>query len=659
MIAQIRTVSLLLVLALAPALIPALARPADAGLAEAMDAVRRQDFEAAFEAAGAPASVAHDVVEWHWLRAGRGDAATVLAFLERNGDWPGIPWLREKSEGAFVTASFSDVLSMFDEVEPQTPDGVLAYVNALRAAGRGGEADATLVLGWRTMAMGATQQSAFLAAGGDLLPPHNVARLDRLLWDGHRLSARRMLTSVDDGTRALALARLALQEQAAGVDTLIERVPEDLADDPGLAYDRFEWRARKGRTDDALELMIERSTSAQSLGQPESWAGRRRGYARQLMRAGEHQRAYEVAMRHGLVDGSDFADLEWLSGYLALTFLDQPETALLHFLRLDEAVQSPISKGRAKYWTGRALDALGDTEVAQIAYREGGEYQSSFYGLLAAERAGLPFDPSMANPPELAPWQEAEFTKSTVFRAAVELWEAEEYVLAERFFTHLTESLTPEDAARLGQMALDLDDPHLSVMISKRAAQDGVILAGYYYPLHPVADEDLPMAQEMVLSIARRESEFDPGVISGAGALGFMQVMPATGQLVADDLGIRASHSSSRMLEDWRYNAKLGANYLATLAAQLGGNVSMMAAGYNAGPGRPLRWMEDYGDPRGRNAEIDIVDWIEMIPFNETRNYIMRVTESLPVYRARLGKEPLPIPFSEELRGATLRAYAP
>ena len=651
MTALIRTVSLLLLMALA--------RPAAADLAVAMDAVRAQDFEAAFEAAGAPASIEHDIVEWHWLRAGRGDAAAALSFLSRNPDWPGLDWLREKSEGAFVTAAFADVLAMFDEVEPQTPDGVLSYVNALRAAGRNGEADATLVLGWRTMAMGANSQSAFLAAGGDLLTPHNEARLDRLLWDGHRLSARRMLTSVDDGTRALALARLALQEAAAGVDTLIERVPDALADDPGLAYDRFEWRARKGRTEDALELMMQRSTSAEALGDPEKWSGRRRGYARELMRAGEYQRAYEVAMRHGLSEGSDFADLEWLAGYLALTWLEQPETALLHFLRLDDAVQSPISKGRAKYWTGRALDALGDTQVAQVAYREGAAYQSSFYGLLAAEKAGMPFDPEMANPPELAPWQEAEFTKSTVFRAAVALWEAKEVVLAERFFTHLTESLSPEDAARLGQMALDLGDPHLSVMISKRAAQDGAILAGYYYPLHPVAEEDLPMAPEMVLSIARRESEFDPGVVSHAGALGFMQVMPATGRHVAGELGILAAHTTGRMLDDWRYNATLGASYLATLAGQLGGNVTMMAAGYNAGPGRPLRWMEAYGDPRGRNAQIDVIDWIELIPFNETRNYIMRVTESLPVYRARLGKDPLPVPFSEELRGATLRAYAP
>ncbi len=165
------------------------------------------------------------------------------------------------------------------------------------------------------------------------------------------------------------------------------------------------------------------------------------------------------------------------------------------------------------------------------------------------------------------------------------------------------------------------------------------------------------MAEEMTLAIARRESEFDPNVVSHAGARGRMQEMPATAELVAGELGILANHKTSLLTADWKYNARLGATYLAGLAGDFRGNVVMMAAGYNAGPHRPKAWMERYGDPR--DGEPDIIDWIEHIPFNETRNYVMRVTESLPVYRARLGKTPLPIPFSQELSGSTLHAFAP
>jgi soluble lytic murein transglycosylase len=194
-------------------------------------------------------------------------------------------------------------------------------------------------------------------------------------------------------------------------------------------------------------------------------------------------------------------------------------------------------------------------------------------------------------------------------------------------------------------------------MIGKRVARRGLVVPAAYYPLHPIADQTLPMAPEMTLAIARRESEFDPSVQSGAGARGLMQIMPATGREVAAGLGRKSEHSTERLTSDPVYAAELGAAYLATLSRQFNGNVVMMSAGYNAGPSRPDRWMRIFGDPR--EGDMNIVDWIEHIPFRETRNYVMRVTESLPIYRARLGETPLPVPFSDELTGSTLLSYAP
>jgi soluble lytic murein transglycosylase len=194
-------------------------------------------------------------------------------------------------------------------------------------------------------------------------------------------------------------------------------------------------------------------------------------------------------------------------------------------------------------------------------------------------------------------------------------------------------------------------------MVGKRLARRAIVVPFGYYALHPLAERDLPMAPEMTLAIARRESEFDPGVQSGVGARGLMQIMPRTGQAVAQRIGRSGSHTTERLISDPVYNAELGAAYLATLAGYFNGNIIMMSAGYNAGPSRPDRWMQVYGDPR--RGEIDIVDWIEHIPFRETRNYVMRVAESLPVYRAQLGKDPLPEPFGEELIGSSLLAFAP
>ena len=660
---QVMTRVLTLLFLLFSALSGAAAAESGAALKKAMKEMRGGDWDAALAAAGPRGSVGRDIIEWHRLRSGAGTAAEVEAFLGRNPDWPGLDWLRRKSEPAIIAAGKPHILAFFADEPPQTPEGVLAYAGAQIAAGQQGDGEASLVMAWRTMPMREATQAAYLSAYRPLLAPHHEARLDKMLWDNHVESARRMLPLVDDGHRKLAEARIALHEQSPGVDVRIEAVPPALTGSAGLAHDRFVWRDRKGRDDSAIELLLERSTSAKALGEPAAWAGRRLDLARMLMGNESYKKAYRVASSHFTTPEAGYvhADLEWLSGFLALRKLNDPKTALTHFKNFDAAIASPISKGRAGYWLGRTYEALGKKEEARKAYAMGARYQTSFYGLLAAERGGVPFDPLLRKPPELPSWKSAAFRESTVLQAGLLLLTADETDLGERFLTHLVESQDDTAAAQLGQMALDIDRPHLAVMIAKRAAQRAQILYGAYYPMHPVGKLKLPMAPEMVLAIARRESEFDPAVISGAGARGLMQVMPATARLVADTLGILGAHDTDRLTREWDYNAKLGANYLAKLAGDLGGNVVMMSAGYNAGPGRPIRWMQRYGDPRRKDAkdETEVVDWIETIPFDETRNYVMRVTESLPGYRARLGEEPLPVPFSAELTGSTLLTFAP
>ncbi len=649
---------ILVFILLIAAILPGSRATAD-DLKEALSLMRAEKWTEAARAAGQPQSVGWDIIEWHRLRAKMGSAADVVSFLKRRPDWPGLAYLRRQNEDTVAALPRTEVLAFYDGRRPQTPEGALSFARAMIAAGRRGEGEAEIVLAWRTMAMGSAIQAEYLRDFSALLKPHHSARLDKLLWEEHRVSAKRMLALVPEPQRKLAEARIALQERTPGVDAKIAAVPDKLQDAAGLAYDRFVWRDRKRMQDSAIAMMMDRSTSADALGEPGKWLRRRRDFARQLMRDKKYEDAYQLAAYHFATpeDGYGYSDCEWLAGYIALQMLRDPELAAYHFNRFLDSVETPISIGRGGYWLGRAYAAMGEVDKAHEAYAKAADFQTSFYGLLAAEKLGRPFDPALANPPELPDWRNAAFLGSSVTKAGLMLLQAGDLALAERFLTHLTEGLTPVQARQLGQMAVDLNEPHLAVMIAKRAAQDGVELQGAYYPLHPVAKHALPMAEEMTLAIARRESEFDPYVVSHAGARGLMQVMPATAELVAGELGILANHKTSLLTADWKYNARLGATYLAGLAGDFRGNVVMMAAGYNAGPHRPKAWMERYGDPR--DGEPDIIDWIEHIPFNETRNYVMRVTESLPVYRARLGKTPLPIPFSRELSGSTLHAFAP
>ena len=622
----------------------------------AMDAMRAGNWQNAAAIAQRDGAVAADVIEWHRLRAGRGDYAEVTAFLDRRPDWPGEAHLRSKSEDAVIDAGQPAVLSFFAVTPPQTPRGVLAYAQAKAARGEHGEAEASIVLAWRTMWLSDRSHALFLAAHSDLLEQHHTARLSNMLWQGAIIDARRMLDLVPDGPKTLGLARISLQNLNENVNGLIDAVPENSRGDAGLQYDRFTWRARKGNSASAKQLLRDQSTSVDALGRPQAWSNRRRSLARDEMRDGDPKLAYQLASRHFLTTGSAYADLEWLSGYIALRKLNDPATALGHFLRFDKAILSPISKGRAGYWIGRAYDALDDPAQADQAYINAAQHQTSFYGLLAAERAGLAFDFDLVADDPLPDWRGSDMAKSPLFEAGLLLQASGELDVAERFWTHYAESLDLYQAGQLGRAAIDVNQPHLAVMIGKRLAQRAIVLPEPYYALHPIAYRNLPMAPEMVLAIARRESEFDPKVQSGVGARGLMQIMPETAKEVAAGLGRSDEHTIFRLISDPEYNADLGAAFLSTLAGRFDGNVVMMSAAYNAGPSRPIRWAEMYGDPRG---QMDVVDWIEHIPFRETRNYVMRVTESLPVYRARLGKTPLPIGFTEELKGSTLLAFAP
>ncbi len=621
-------------------------QPASA-LGAAFVSIAQDDWPEATRRATPAGQVGKDVVTWHRLRAGDATLDEYRAFLTDHTDWPGLVQIRRKGETAISAATASTkVMTYFENGFPDSGHGVLQLARAYIADDQAGDAAAAIVLAWRTFALTKLEHNAFLANYKDLLVTHHTARLDMLLWRGRFGGARRMYPLVSEDWKALAEARIALRRKAGNVDTLITAVPKSLQTDAGLAYERFLWRAKKGFSESAVELLLERSTSAEALGEAGHWANRRRQLARQMMREGDGVTAYRIAASHHLSEGSDFADLEWLSGYLALRYLNDPKTALAHFQSFRVAVKSPISLGRAGYWEGRAYEAMGDTGSAQASYAFGAEYQTSFYGLLAAEKAGFSMDAALTGAEAFADWHEAGFMSSEVLQAALLLHQADQKPLAKRFFLQVAEGLNRTEIGQLTDLVLSLNEPHIALMIAKQAARHGVVLPRAYYPLHDLAKEKLPVNTELALAIARRESEFNPGVESGVGAKGLMQLMPRTAQSVAEELELE--FEVERLLTDWRYNARLGSTYLARLQDEFGASPILISVGYNAGPSRARAWITAFGDPR--SAGVDVVDWIEHIPFRETRNYVMRVVESLPVYRARLSGKTPPLSLSSELR---------
>ena len=617
-----------------------------AGLRTALAAAGAEDWAAA--TAAAEGQVSDDIVEWLRLRSGEGQLGEYEAFLQRRPDWPGLGLLREKGEAAVARSTSAErVLAWFNGGQPETVEGSFALIRAYTALGQTDVARAEAVRAWLALSFTAEQEAALLEAYPKALAQLNEPRLDRLLWDGEATEAARMLPRVGADWRKLAEARIALREDSPGVDAKLKAVPAALSNNPGLAYERFIWRMRKDRYEEAATLIVDSSSSAETLGRPEDWAERRALLARRLLRDGDPRMAYRVAASHHLAGGSDYADLEFIAGFVALRHLGDAQAGLDHFRRLTAAVSTPISLARGAYWEGRALDQLGQTDAARAAFARAAQNHTAYYGLLAAERQGMPLDPEILGRQQYPDWQTASFADSSVLQAAILLQQAGDRALAKRFLLHLAEGLNAQELGQLGDMALSLDEPHFAVLIGKQAAERGIILPRVYYPVTDLVPDGLAVSRALALSIARRESEFDPGVISPAGARGLMQVMPETARMMATKLG--KSFDRARLTSDPAYNAALGSEYLKQLLEEFGPSIALIASGYNAGPGRPRAWVEQFGDPR--RDDVDVVDWVEMIPFSETRTYVMRVAESVVIYRAKLKGEAGPIDLTGELKG--------
>lgn len=641
--------SALLSLGLLAAPLPALADELGS-LKDGLQAAAGQDWDRLLADAPSAGAIGGDILRWQWLRAGEGRLGDYEDFLARRPDWPGLALLKEKGEEAAARSTDpARVIAYFGKGAPKTGEGAVALVRALMQAGQPAKAEQAAFDAWVGLEFEAEDEAALIALQGDALSVAHEARLDNILWDGGRLAeAQRMLPRVGPDFRALAEARIALERGADGVNGLIAKVPANMQTDAGLAYDRFIWRMKRDMYDGAAELIIQRSDSAQHLGRPEAWAERRALLARKMMRDGSSKAAYKIASHHDLTGGQAYADLEFLSGFIALRKLGDEARALKHFDHLKAGVATPISLSRADYWRGRALEAAGDKAGAKAAYRAAAQYQTAYYGLLAAEKLGLSLDPSLIEVGSAGPgWKTAGFAGSSVLAAGRMLNQAGDRTTAKRFFLQLAEGLDATGLQQLADLALRLEEPHIALLIAKQAAERGIILPRAYFPVPEMVPGELPVSRALALAISRRESEFDPGAQSKAGARGLMQVMPETAKRVAGTMGL--DHTNARLTTDPAYNVTIGSAYLAKMVDEFGPSVALIASGYNAGPGRPRKWMAEFGDPR--MPQVDVVDWVETIPFAETRTYVMRVAEGVVIYRQRLKGVSSPVRITAELKG--------
>ncbi|RIJ15100.1 lytic transglycosylase domain-containing protein [Henriciella mobilis] len=603
--------------------------------------------------AQARSEIVRQVIRWY---RGRGDL--IMSFdelsnlLRSQGDWPQMTSVQVRAEEAVSLSALNSQqqIDWFEEIGgPVSGAGRVALAEALRREGRRDEALTYIRQAWHGNTLDDDLTNQVLARyGSDLTPFDHQQRADFLLWTAQHSAAARLQPYLSPDWRRLVEARSSLQLRRRGVDGAVDAVPEYLQDNPGLLYDRAKWRRRAGQPESNYVPLLAQIDGAEvpSVGRDNLW--RERSMAlRSALKDGDFTTAYQLAEPHGMSEGTDFAEAEWLAGWIALRQLEQPEKALGHFENLGKNVSTPISQSRADYWRGRALEALGRTDEAQEAYALAAQYPFVFYGQLAAEKTGNTQLFLQASQP-VSEEERAAFNARPLVQALKLLAENGEAGEFRQFAYHLDDMLATEaDYLLLSELASDYLYADIGVRGAKAGLAKGIVATDAAFP---VPDFELlrepDVERAMMYALSRQESEMNPSAVSHANARGLMQFIPSTARMEARNIGL--PYKTSWLTDDPGYNMTLGGAHLDTLLDRFNGSYIMTAAAYNAGASRPARWIRDYGDPR--TGEIDPIDWIEFIPFSETRNYVQRVLENTQVYRQRLSGEPVEIRLSQDLQ---------
>jgi soluble lytic murein transglycosylase len=600
------------------------------------------------------------MLQWRWASANEAplyfdDISQALSELQ---NWPGRVTMRTRAEQAIFDSSLTAserVAFLRQDGGPVTGDGRIALAIALRELGQRSEANEIARAAWREDALADTAEARALAEfSGAFSAEDHAARVDALLWRGRRSDAQRLLPRVSTADRLVANARIGLQTRARrGLQAAVDAVPASRADHPGFLYDRAQYRRRTGQPEEALPVAAEIDARLAPAFARDDISRERRLYVPRALRNGNYRQGYNLVSNHGMTSGEAFADAEWLAGWIMLRYLSQPDRAAEHFSHLSQNVSSPVSLSRALYWRAEAERARGASEEADRLIAQAAAYPFTYYGQLAATRGRRSARLSLADVGQVSPTVRSRFEARELVRALRLMSESGDQQDFESIAFYLDDTLTePAEIELLSQMAREQSYNRIALRNAKAGLFRNIIALNAAYPtieLPSIVTSSRRIEPALVHAIIRQESEFDPGAVSHANAYGLMQLIPSTARLQAQREGI--TYQRARLTEP-QYNMTLGAAHLADLIDNFGGSYVLAIAAYNAGPNNVSQWIADNGDPR--SSSVDVVDWIERIPFSETRNYVQRVLENAQVYRHRLAGRPVEIELERDLeRGRT------
>ncbi|MDA9543347.1 MULTISPECIES: lytic transglycosylase domain-containing protein [unclassified Bradyrhizobium] len=610
-----------------------------AALKDAIDLTRKgktEDASAARDRITDPAG--QKLADWFMLRHPDSTAnfKRYAAFLAANPGWPSSALLRRRAEARlWQEKADAAIVHKFTMDRPTSAKGKFALARVLLAEGETDRAARLVRETWRAEELSERSEEDSYAAFGDLLSADDHrARMDKRLGAKDYAGARRAAKRLGEDALAIVKACAAVTGKASKAKDLLEDVAAEERRDLGYVLCRAQWHLQNDRIDDAAEVILAAKPDMMAAQDTDAWWRERRMLARKLLDQGKARTAYDVVHTAAVPEKEVYrVDYHFMCGWIALRYLDDPKTAMVHFASIDAGSSNPIALSRAHYWRGRAAEAMGATADARMSYRAAARYHTAYYGQLARARLGLDGIELRPPSPVLAS-TDAQLADERV-RAADMLYGIGErdmvFYYAEDFAKESTDVAALE---ALGELAGRRNDARVMLEVGKTALARGLALDHYAFPTIGIPEHKqvAPAIETSVIySVARTESSFEQRDKSHANAVGLMQVTPEAGRDTAKRFGL--TYDWDRMVSDPVYNTQMGAAELSALFSEYRGNQIMTFAGYNAGRGRVREWVQKRGDPRDPN--VDPVDWVERIPLSETRNYVQRVMENVLVYRAR------------------------
>ena len=590
----------------------------------------------------------YNFIQWRHLLTSGNQASfyDYQVFLNKNSDYPRISRVKYLAEHKLSTESVSPkkIIKWFGENDPLSGYGKMILGESHILIGDKNKGTRLIKEGWVTADLSKNELKYFRKKFKKYLNADDyIKRADYLAWNGDRWDLQRLIRYLPKDYELLYNARHLLMSKGYGVDQAIANVPQKFKNDAGLNYDRLKWRRKKGRVDSSTEILLKIRNDKEYLVRPDKWWKEREIISRALLYKKKYEISYKISSNHGMTEGSEYAAAEWMSGWIALSFLNDPITAKDHFKNFYENVSYPISLSRGAYWLGRAYEKIGEREQSNNWYREATKYLTTYYGQLAFLKLNPNGKFELEKDMEIDPKYRIQFFNKELVKISYLLDELKKDKYTKHILRHLAnDNIAKGSEVLAAELATSINRYDFAIQVSKIASYQKRFHNKYNYPIIStpkyINKRKIPESA-LILSIIRQESEFDLEANSHAGAKGLMQLMPYTAKLVSKQA--KLPYSKSRLTTDPEYNINLGSHYIAGLILQYDGAYPFAVAAYNAGPNRVKYWKKINKDPQKK--QVDYVDWVELIKFRETRNYVQRVMENYNVYRYILEQRPVPM----------------